>query len=300
MALHLSLSFNGNCREALDFYSKVFEVPMPEIMCYDACPPDPNFEMSDDVKNLIMYTSINIMGVDVMLSDNPPGMEYSYGKNIGLAIVTKDADELKKYYEALKEDGTVEMELCKTFWSDLYGIVTDKFGVQWQFNLDIEDCEGANQESFKIITKKLDDIPVMYISKALTMENLNEIGPTFDELTTYIAQNGGEITGSFILYGESTEEIMNVGCCLSVKDLIEESSYIKAKIVPGGEFLAAQAIHKGSYEELPKTWKEFMIWIEGEGYTFDNLPMREIYLNSPMEIPENELLTEILIPVKKV
>ncbi len=134
--LHVSLGFNGNCREALEFYTGIFGLAAPDIMTYDSSPADPDWEIPEEAKNLIMYTSIEILGVNVMLSDFPPGMDYNQGKNINLVIVSKDAEEIKKYYNALKEGGNIDMELQKTFWSGLYGMITDKFGIQWQLNLD--------------------------------------------------------------------------------------------------------------------------------------------------------------------
>lgn len=136
MGLQVSLGFNGNGIEALEFYKSVFHFPMPQIMTYGEMPPDPNYPVTEEVKKLIMYTSFEILGVTVMLSDWPPEMEYVVGKNVGLAVVIKDADEIKRLYNALKEGGTIVMELEKTFWSDLYGMVTDKFGIQWQLNLE--------------------------------------------------------------------------------------------------------------------------------------------------------------------
>ncbi len=153
--------------------------------------------------------------------------------------------------------------------------------------------------NFEIKTKKFEDINVMYIFQSLSMENIEEMGKAFEKAAAYVMQHGGEISGSFTLYGECTEEIMNMDCCIAVKKLLPESGEIKAKTVPGGEFTAACTVHKGSYSELGKTWEGLMEWISKEGYSFDNKPMREIYINMPMQVPENELLTEIIIPIKK-
>jgi len=135
MSLQVSLGFHGNGREALEFYAKIFGFPMPQVMTYGEMPPDPAYPITEEVKQLIMYTNFEIMGVTCMLSDWPPEMAYVVGRNIGLMVVTRDADEIRRLYEALKEGGTVDMELAATFWSELYGMVTDKFGVQWQLNM---------------------------------------------------------------------------------------------------------------------------------------------------------------------
>lgn len=154
--------------------------------------------------------------------------------------------------------------------------------------------------AFEFVTKTFEDTNVMYISKSLTMEQWGEIGPAFTALVTYgMQQNGGEILGSFMLYNECTETRMDVDCCIEVKSLLPESGEIKAKVVPGGSFFAARAVHEGPYSGLTQTWEDLMKWVEQEGCVFESVPMREIYLNMPMEVPENELLTEIIAPVKK-
>jgi PhnB protein len=45
-------------------------------------------------------------------------------------------DEIKTLFNKLQEGGTIGMDLQETFWSKCYGSVTDKFGIQWQFNHD--------------------------------------------------------------------------------------------------------------------------------------------------------------------
>lgn len=63
-------------------------------------------------------------------------MPFVEGNNISLAVVNKNMDEIKSIFNKLKEGGTVVMDLQETFWSKLYGQVTDKFGIIWQLNYD--------------------------------------------------------------------------------------------------------------------------------------------------------------------
>lgn len=136
VAVDVYLNFNGNCREAVEFYAKVFETEQPKIMTFGEAPPDPNFTLPDEAKNLVMHSRLNIKGSTVMFSDVFPGMPFVIGNNISLSIVSKDIDEVKSLFNKLKEGGKVGMELQETFWSKCYGSLTDKFGIGWQFNLD--------------------------------------------------------------------------------------------------------------------------------------------------------------------
>ncbi|WP_394137843.1 VOC family protein [Cytobacillus oceanisediminis] len=138
MAVNAYLNFNGNTREAVEFYAEVFETEKPEIMTFGDSPPNPEYPLPEEAKNLVMHTRLNICGSNVMFSDTFPGMPFTVGNNINLAIVIKDPDDLKKYFNKLKEGGTVGMELQETFWSKCYGQLTDKFGITWLFNYDSE------------------------------------------------------------------------------------------------------------------------------------------------------------------
>ncbi|MDB5056280.1 MAG: glyoxalase [Bacilli bacterium] len=136
MAIDVYLNFNGNTREAVEFYAQVFGTEKPQIMTFGETPPDPKFPLPEEAKNLVMHTRLNIMGSTVMFSDVFPGMPFVAGNNISLSISSKDIDEIKALFNKLKEGGTVGMDLQETFWSKCYGNVKDKFGIEWQLNYD--------------------------------------------------------------------------------------------------------------------------------------------------------------------
>jgi PhnB protein len=136
MAVDVYINFNGNCREAVEFYAQVFGTEKPQIMTFGETPPNPEFALPEEAKNLVMHTRLNIMGSTVMFSDVFPGMPFVAGNNISLAIGSKNVDEIKSLFHKLIEGGKVGMELQETFWSKCYGSLKDKFGIEWQFNYD--------------------------------------------------------------------------------------------------------------------------------------------------------------------
>lgn len=136
MAVNVYLNFNGNCREAVEYYAQVFGTEKPQIMTFGEMPPDPNFTLPEEAKHLVMHTRLIISGSNVMFSDVFPGMPFVAGNNISLTIVSTDIDEIKSSFNKLKDGGKVVMELQETFWSKCYGSLTDKFGIEWQFNHD--------------------------------------------------------------------------------------------------------------------------------------------------------------------
>ncbi|SNS87875.1 PhnB protein [Bacillus sp. OK838] len=136
MSVNAYLNFNGNCKEAVEFYAEVFGTASPNIMTFGETPPNPEFPLPEEAKDLVMHTRLSINGSNIMFSDTFPGMPFVEGNNISLAFVSKDLDEIKSIFNKLSQGGKVGMELQETFWSKIYGQLTDKFGIQWQFNFE--------------------------------------------------------------------------------------------------------------------------------------------------------------------
>lgn len=137
MAIGIYLTFDGNAREAVDFYSEVFEVEKNDIMTYGDMPSDPNISLSEKEKKSIMNTKLTISGTDIMFSDTVSFMEeapFNQGNNISLMLTSEDGEYIKKVFNKLKENGKVKTELKETSWSKLFGDLEDKFGIIWELN----------------------------------------------------------------------------------------------------------------------------------------------------------------------
>jgi PhnB protein len=83
-----------------------------------------------DWKDKVMHTSIPLGDGRLMGCDVPPERATPLG-GFQVCAESKDEAEVKRIYEALKEGGSVQMPLAPTFWSPLFGMCTDKFGVGW-------------------------------------------------------------------------------------------------------------------------------------------------------------------------
>ncbi|WMT39618.1 VOC family protein [Paenibacillus sp. D2_2] len=138
MAVDVYLYFNGNCREAVEYYAQVFETEKPNIMAYGDNPPNPEYSLPEEAKNLVMHSRLNINGSNVMFSDVFPGSPFTVGNNIGLAYISNDIDQIKQLFNKLQDGGAVKMELQETFWSKCYGNLRDKFGIEWQLSHENE------------------------------------------------------------------------------------------------------------------------------------------------------------------
>lgn len=126
--------FDGNCREAVEFYASVFETAQPCFNTY-GCMAAPDYPVPEEYADRIAFTFLLIEGDEVQFSDFPPGMTFVRGNSASLMVSSSDAQKLKKWFDKMKEGGTTGMELQKTSFSKCYGNLTDRFGVQWHFNL---------------------------------------------------------------------------------------------------------------------------------------------------------------------
>jgi len=132
MSFDVFLNFDGDCREALSFYAEVFDVEMPtHIMTYDQ---NPQGGFGEGNEGRILYASLPIFGCNVMFSDCPTGSPYVKGTNIALTLGTSDETEITRIFNAFADGGNILMPLAKTFFSDYYGMVKDKFSITWQLS----------------------------------------------------------------------------------------------------------------------------------------------------------------------
>jgi PhnB protein len=124
------LSFTDNARQALEFYQSIFggELAISTFGEFGmAGTPD-----ADKVMHGQLETP---KGFTLMAADTPEGMNVESGSSITVAITGDDVDDLRGYFHALAEGGTVSVPLEKQMWGDEYGACVDKFGVSWMANI---------------------------------------------------------------------------------------------------------------------------------------------------------------------
>ena len=127
------LSFDGNCREAMEFYQRVLGGNL-DVSTFGELYPDE----SEDRKNKIMHSMLTNDFLTLMASDSPPGMEYNIGNHISLSLAGSDGEHLKKLWDGLSDGGNVVMPLEKQVWGDEFGMLADKFGMTWMVNITQE------------------------------------------------------------------------------------------------------------------------------------------------------------------
>jgi PhnB protein len=132
MKTNLHLGFTGKCDEAFSFYEKVFGTKRHMTMRYGEAPQ--GVPVPDGAKDLVMHTSMPVGNITLMGADAPPGKGQPMG---GFQVCVEDQDQatVKRLFDALSEGGSVYMPLAPTFWSPLFGMCTDKYGVGWMVSV---------------------------------------------------------------------------------------------------------------------------------------------------------------------
>lgn len=125
------VNFDGRCEEAINFYKKALGAEVEMMMRYKDHPaPDDNCKVPPGAENKIMHASLRIGDSVVMASDchiqNQPKFQ-----GISLSLSPRNDAEAAKVFAALSEGGQVCVPLNKTFFASSFGVVTDRFGLNW-------------------------------------------------------------------------------------------------------------------------------------------------------------------------
>lgn len=120
------LNFNGNARQAMEFYAALFGGDL-SLTTFGTEGPDAARIMHGALRTDAGYM---IMGADV-LSD----MEYEPIRGTSVSISGDDAEQLRRYWVELSAGGSISMPLAKQPWGDEFGMCTDRFGVPWMIDI---------------------------------------------------------------------------------------------------------------------------------------------------------------------
>lgn len=131
------LNFLGNTEEAFNFYKSVFGGEFAMIQRFKDTPHGDN--MSAEDKEKIMHIAFPIgngnvlMGTDVLPA---MGQKLNVGDNFSISISADSEEEADRLFAGLSPGANIVMPLEKAFWGAYFGMLTDKFGIQWMVNFD--------------------------------------------------------------------------------------------------------------------------------------------------------------------
>jgi len=124
------LTFDGNAREAMEFYHSILGGELRINTFGEFGAPDP--AIADKVMHAMLTSE---KGYLLMAADTAPGMPFNPGNTITVSLSGDPGEGLEEVWEKLADGGTVQLPFEKQMWGDLYGQLTDKFGIPWMIDV---------------------------------------------------------------------------------------------------------------------------------------------------------------------
>lgn len=136
IGLHAYLNFPGNSREAMTYYQDIFGGTL-EILTFGSMSMQ---GMPDDGT---AHAALVTDHFSLFASDAMPGAEHTWGgTRVYLAFMGDDEATLRAWWERLAADGEIGMPLERQAWGDTFGLLKDRFGLEWMFNVSAPSAEA--------------------------------------------------------------------------------------------------------------------------------------------------------------
>ena len=157
---------------------------------------------------------------------------------------------------------------------------------------------GGEVMPYQVSVKHLDDQPVAAVRKRTKLASIGEdIGTGFAEIKGHLAGRGlGPAAAPLIVFHDVIDEDNDgdIEICIPVSEPISGDGSVYGRILEGGP--VATTIHRGPYAEIAPAYHTVAGWIQEHGHEMAG-PPREVYLNDPREVGEDEQLTEVDWPI---
>ena len=124
------LNFNGNARQALEFYQGVFGGSLTITTFAELGMAD-----SADAGKVAHGQLETDAGYTIMAADLPGHEEYKPMAGCSVSLSGDDDALLRGYWENLSASGATMMPLSKQVWGAEFGMCTDGFGIPWLVNI---------------------------------------------------------------------------------------------------------------------------------------------------------------------
>lgn len=124
------LNFNGDTREAMQFYKDCFG---GELVMQKIAESPMAAQMPGEMMNRILHSSLTNGSIILMASDCM-GKSVTAGNHISLCINCGSEEEISSFFASLADGGKINEPLQQSFWGATFGNLTDKFGINWILN----------------------------------------------------------------------------------------------------------------------------------------------------------------------
>lgn len=126
------LNFPGNTEDAFKFYKSVFGGEFVGLTRFKDT--QEASRLNADEKEKIMHISLPIGKGNILMATDAlesMGHKLTAGNNFSLSVEAENKEEANKIFNGLSKGGKVTMPQADTFWGAYFGMVNDKYGVQW-------------------------------------------------------------------------------------------------------------------------------------------------------------------------
>lgn len=133
---NIYLNFVGNCEEAFNFYKSVFGGEFNYIGRFSDMPKSEDFSIPEADLNKIMHIGFPI-GTSLLMGSDIGGdwaPTYVQGNNFSVSVTADSKEEADRVFNSLSQGGEITMGLEMTFWGDYFGMLIDKFGINWMIS----------------------------------------------------------------------------------------------------------------------------------------------------------------------
>lgn len=147
-----------------------------------------------------------------------------------------------------------------------------------------------------VLVKQIPAQQALVVRKTAKMSDVSKaLGEGFGTIVRHAQETGAHFAGPpFAMYPEPPSESLTFFVCMPVAPGATGGEGVEIQDLPAVE--AATLVHKGPYHGLPGSWQRMMGWVAAQGRQPAG-PPREVYLSDPGEVPEEELLTELVVPL---
>jgi len=129
--LATTISFQGNCDDALAFYKETLNAKVNEVAYFRDAPPNSGMDESLP-PNFVMHSEVLIFGTKFTMTDG--GTAPIKGDYFSLMLSLDSAEEVTSVFNKLADGGRVVEALAPQFWATLCGDVQDRFGIHWHIS----------------------------------------------------------------------------------------------------------------------------------------------------------------------
>lgn len=127
------INFEGNCEEALNFYSQILKGKVIIVQRYDV----PEMKVPKEYREKVLHASLQFDDNEIFACDIFPGSKTKKSSgDVALSLLPDNQEEGRRIFNKLAEGGEVHHKYEKQFWGDWHGNLTDKYGIRWSVNCD--------------------------------------------------------------------------------------------------------------------------------------------------------------------